>query len=60
MAAVQGPDAALKAKVEGLKILQGECKKAEVRLRGAQGNAADLVISKIDSDVKSKIQTPRL
>lgn len=60
MAAVQGPDAALKAKVEALKILQGEVSKAKVRLSTSQGTKADMVIRQIDADLSGKVQRPRL
>jgi phosphatidylserine/phosphatidylglycerophosphate/cardiolipin synthase-like enzyme len=60
MAAVQGPEAALKAKVEAMKILEGEVKKAGVRLREGKGQAAEMVIDKIQADLGSKIARPAL
>ncbi len=60
MAAVQGAPAALRAKTEALKILQGEVNKAKVKLQTAQGTKADLVIRQIEADLNGKIQRPRL
>lgn len=60
MAAVQGPEVALKAKVEALEILQGEVKKAEVRLREGKGTAADMVVNKIQADLRQKLEKPAL
>jgi phosphatidylserine/phosphatidylglycerophosphate/cardiolipin synthase-like enzyme len=60
MAAVQGPEAALKAKAEALRILQGEVNKAKARLQQSQGTKADLVIRKIDEDLAKQIASPSL
>jgi hypothetical protein len=60
MAAVQGNDAALQAKIQALDILNGEVAKAEVRLQTAQGTKADMVIQKINQDIQGKIKTPML
>jgi phosphatidylserine/phosphatidylglycerophosphate/cardiolipin synthase-like enzyme len=60
MAAVQGPDAALKAKQEALKILQAEVEKAKAKLVEQKGTKADLVIKKIEDDLNERTQNPRL
>jgi phosphatidylserine/phosphatidylglycerophosphate/cardiolipin synthase-like enzyme len=60
MAAVQGPDAAIKAKVEALQILQGEVNKAKERLTGAQGTSANAAIDKIQKDLDDQKLRPRL
>jgi len=68
MAAVQGPEAALKAKTEALQILDNEVKKSKDRLTESLtkdskkfgGGRADLIFNRIDSDLKAKIASPRL
>jgi phosphatidylserine/phosphatidylglycerophosphate/cardiolipin synthase-like enzyme len=60
MAEAQGPDAALKAKVQALAILRGEVDKAKAKLTESQGTKADLIIKRIDDDLNDKIGKPRL
>jgi hypothetical protein len=60
MAAAEGPDLALAAKVQALAILQGQVSLAAPRLAQAVGTKAALVISKISSDLSSQIAAPRL
>jgi phosphatidylserine/phosphatidylglycerophosphate/cardiolipin synthase-like enzyme len=60
MATVQGEGPALKAKQEALEILEGEVKKAKVRLQESKGTKADLVLKRIDEDIRSQKERPRL
>ncbi len=60
MAAVQGPDAALKAKLEALRILEREVEKAKCQLVEAKGTRADLVVRKIEEDLRQQLAHPAL